>query len=266
MNVWASWRSPSRSASHCDDADDVERTSRSFESEGTGPLTSNVAEGGAFVRTRAGPRRAGHPAPRVPAMLLDEESSASGEHGDLARRLPAHADEPRSAYLDRTGPDGQAAHLSPLLRHRRGHGEHGGGPRLVMEITASRRCALLRGDCAAGVRLEERPAAYIRRHAQTLYHPVGTCAMGGGRRRRAARARHRGPAGRRRLGDADRPAREHERADDHDRRARRGPDPRPVAADGGDRRGGRLNAAERSRTATLAAVGTAERRRNGRLY
>ena len=47
-----------------------------------------------------------------------------------------------------------------------------------------------------------------------------------GRRPAAARLRLRGPARRRRLGDADDHARQHERRDDHDRREGRGSDPR----------------------------------------
>ena len=72
--------------------------------------------------------------------------------------------------------------------------------------------------------------AHIARWTQTLYHPVGTCAMGSGdarrRRPRAARSRRRGTPGRRRVGDAaDRP-RQHQRRHDHDRREGRRPGPR----------------------------------------
>ena len=58
-----------------------------------------------------------------------------------------------------------------------------------------------------------------------------------GGRRGAAGPRHRGAAGRRRLGDADDHARQHERADDHDRREGLRPDPRQAAPAG--RRGTR---------------------------
>ena len=65
--------------------------------------------------------------------------------------------------------------------------------------------------------------AHVRAVAHCLYHPVGTCAIGSGRRRGAARAGRRGPARRRRVGDAGGPARQHERGRDHDRRAGRRP-------------------------------------------
>ena len=58
----------------------------------------------------------------------------------------------------------------------------------------------------------------------TIFHPVGTAKMGlterseGGGRRAAARARHRGPARDRRLGDADDHVRQHQFAHHDDRR------------------------------------------------
>ncbi len=76
--------------------------------------------------------------------------------------------------------------------------------------------------------------ADLRRRLMLIYHPVGTARMSDthaarGRRLAAARARARRPARDRRFGDAADPRRQHERADDHDRRARRRPDPRTRA-------------------------------------
>ncbi len=61
--------------------------------------------------------------------------------------------------------------------------------------------------------------AFIERNTTTLYHPVGTCAMG---RVVDSELRVLGldePARGRRLGDADPGPRQHQCADDHDRRA-----------------------------------------------
>ena len=54
VNVWALWRSPEPvSLATRDDAGGDRRERRAFEEQGTGPLTSNVAEAGAFARTSA---------------------------------------------------------------------------------------------------------------------------------------------------------------------------------------------------------------------
>ena len=74
----------------------------------------------------------------------------------------------------------------------------------------------------------------LRNRGVSNLHPVGTCRMGHGRRRRgrsaAAGARHPGPAGGGRLDHAAGGRRQHQRALDHDRREGRGDDPRGRAA------------------------------------
>ena len=76
----------------------------------------------------------------------------------------------------------------------------------------------------------ERAELSLRRYSHTLYHPVGTARMGIGcrirRRSGASSPRGRGPAGGRRLGDADDHPRAHQCARDRDRRGRRRSDPR----------------------------------------
>ena len=61
--------------------------------------------------------------------------------------------------------------------------------------------------------------AFIERNTTTLYHPVGTCGMGRVVDEELRVLGMDGAARRRRLGHADAGSREHQRADDHDRRA-----------------------------------------------
>ena len=93
--------------------------------------------------------------------------------------------------------------------------------------------SVLDGEWSPGAAVQGRDAlrASVKDTLESLYHPVSSCRMGtdepGGPGLAAPGARHRGPAGRRRLGHADAGPRQHQRAHDHDRRAGGRPDPRP---------------------------------------
>ena len=112
------------------------------------------------------------------------------------------------------------------------------GMQLAREIAAQ---APLREIVVRGAQARRRGAATARSSKPTcaarlmlIYHPVGTARMSDTHERRrrlaAARARPRGPARGRRLDHADDPRRQHERADDHDRREGARPDPRATRA------------------------------------
>ncbi len=71
--------------------------------------------------------------------------------------------------------------------------------------------------------------AFVRQRSETLYHPVGTCRMGVDPAATVVDPQLRvhgveQPARRRRVGDAEDRARQHQRTDDHDRRTRGGAD------------------------------------------
>jgi hypothetical protein len=74
------------------------------------------------------------------------------------------------------------------------------------------------------VRSDDEIRDAIRRRADTIYHPVGTCRQRG--RPRAARARRERPARGRRLGHAEPRVRQHQRADGDDRGEGERPDSR----------------------------------------
>jgi choline dehydrogenase-like flavoprotein len=151
-----------------------------FESEGRGPLTSNVAEAGGFARTREGldaPDIQLHFAPSI----FDAEGLVPGQEHGFA--LGACVLKPKSrGMVALASPDPTA---KPLILHN--YYEHPddlasavAGVRLCMEIA---RTSPL-GDYATGVYnapasdSEEDIVAHIRANVQTLYHPVGTCKMG----------------------------------------------------------------------------------------
>jgi len=150
---------------------------------GRGPLTSNVAEGAAFVRTR--PDLPGPDLELIFAPVPFEEEGLVKPTRDGVT-LAAILLQPRSVgevrlrsadplappvvdprYL--SDPDGDDA---TVLVH---------GLRLARRILAQEPLAryveseLLPGD---GARTDEVLLAHLRARSQTLYHPVGTCRMG----------------------------------------------------------------------------------------
>lgn len=148
---------------------------------GRGPWSSNVAEAGAIVRTAAATDDrpdlqltfglasfAGHGrSALVPAFSLGVVGLSPASRGRLRLRdrdpaVPPAID-PR--YLT------EARDTEPLVE----------GVRLARKITAVGPLADARGserEPGPGIETDREIAAWIRRRAQTSYHPVGTCRMG----------------------------------------------------------------------------------------
>lgn len=150
---------------------------------GRGPLTSNVAEGGAFFDSRDGlpaPDLQVHMAPtgfvdngrREPTARLMTTgatlvSVASRGSVRLASADPFWRPVIDPAYLD------DPTDLDALLA----------GCRILLEIADQQPLSKVRGrpflpESGRAV-TDEALTEHIRATAQTLYHPVGTCAMGG---------------------------------------------------------------------------------------
>jgi choline dehydrogenase len=150
---------------------------------GRGPLTSNVAEAHAFVRARPG-----LPAPDLellfsPVLFVAEGLQPPPGHGltigavtlqprsrgriELASPDPAAKPAIHAGYLS----DPEANDLAVLLH----------GIRLARRILATAPLASEIADeytPGSAVRTDAELADYVRSDCQTLYHPVGTCAMG----------------------------------------------------------------------------------------
>ena len=151
-----------------------------FEGEGRGPLTSNVAEAGGFMRTRDD-----LPAPDIqfhfaPARFANEGLVPGDGHGFA---LGACLLKPKSrGFVALGSPDPTA---KPLIVHN--YLEH---PDDVASIVAGvRRCMEIcesgpLGELSTGMLIgpashsDEDILANVRQKVQTLYHPVGTCRMG----------------------------------------------------------------------------------------
>src|ERR671917_1466689 len=150
-----------------------------FEAEGRGPLTSNVAEAGGFARTRDD-----LPAPDVqfhftPARFQSEGLVPGDGHGFS---VCACVLKPKSrGYVALGSPDPTA---KPLIVHN--YPEHPddvasmvAGVRMAMEICATEPLAGYSPEVLMGPESlsDEDILAKSRAHMQTLYHPVGTCAI-----------------------------------------------------------------------------------------
>lgn len=142
-----------------------------------GPLGSNVAEAGAFVRVM--PEA---PAPDLqyhfgPAYFADHGfTRPAGNYLTLGPTLIA----PQSrGFIRLRSADPEA---NPRIQPRYLTERHDievlrRGVELAREIASQKAFDLYRGGEAAPGRGKEL-RAYIRQYAQTLYHPAGTCAMG----------------------------------------------------------------------------------------
>ena len=183
VTVWALWRSPEPvSLATAMAPEFVEANVAAFETEGKGPLTSNLAEAGGFARTDDGLAAPDIQLHSIPAILSEDPPFGLSEHGISIGVCLLTPSSRGQVYL--AGPEPTA---KPFILHRYFDDESDmrrieAGLALVLDIA---RQSALEPYCAQGEQLpasgaESDVRAWIRRHAQTLYHPVGTCAMGAG--------------------------------------------------------------------------------------
>jgi choline dehydrogenase len=153
---------------------------RQFEEEGRGPLTSNIPEAGGFVRTRAGLAAPDVQFHSLPVMFLDGALGASVEHGISFGPCVLKPDSRGEVVLATAQPTAK-----PRIRHNYYAAESDlstmvAGLRVGLEIArqealipfTEKRFRFPDSDSEADLR------AFARANTQSVYHPVGTCAMG----------------------------------------------------------------------------------------
>ncbi|MFI1235088.1 GMC family oxidoreductase [Nocardia salmonicida] len=151
-----------------------------LQSQGRGPLTSNVGEAGGFVRTDPG-----LPGPDVqfhqaPVLFYDEGLGAPVAHGFA---LGACAVKPTSrgrVTLRSSAPDTAPRILHNYLSTDEDRAGLSGALRIALDITGR---PALRDVISSNFVVPESDSdadllAFAQRTAQTLYHPTSSCAIG----------------------------------------------------------------------------------------
>jgi choline dehydrogenase len=151
-----------------------------FQTQGRGPLTSNAAEAGGFVRTREGLDAPDVQFQFVPALFVQEGLVPGQAHGFT---LAASVVKPRSrGQVTLVSPDPT---VKPFIIHNYYNDPEDlrtqvAGVRLAMQIANTAPLAQWASApyLAPASDSDEDITAHIRARMQTISHPVGTCKMG----------------------------------------------------------------------------------------
>lgn len=148
-----------------------------------GPLTSNVAEAAAFVRTDPTA-----PVPDLelvfaPVLFADEGLTRPTEDGVTVAAVLLQPESVGEVRLRSASPLDPAVIDPRYLTDARGNDAHvlRYGIRLARKLLATEPLArVVTGELLPGVDATDDDAldAHLRAHSQTLYHPIGTCRMG----------------------------------------------------------------------------------------
>jgi choline dehydrogenase len=140
-----------------------------------GPLTSNIAEAGAFVKSREDLAECDLQFHFAPVHYVDHGFTKPGGHGfslgptllhpKSRGRVTLQSGNPMDAPLIDPGYLSDPADIAPLIE----------GVKLARRIADAKAFDPYRGK---PVFEPDDPEFYVRARAETLYHPVGTCKMG----------------------------------------------------------------------------------------
>ena len=151
-----------------------------LESEGRGPLTSNIPEAAGFFRTRAGLEAPDVEFHFAPSMFFDEGLTAPSDHGYCFGPVVIHPTSRGRVMLRAPLPDSKPRVLCNFLTTDEDRRSMIDGMRIALEIAQQEP---LRTVERAPFRVpdsdsDEDLLAFARRAGQSVYHPTSTCAMG----------------------------------------------------------------------------------------
>jgi choline dehydrogenase len=141
----------------------------------TGPLTSNIAEAGAFAKSRAELAECDLQLHFAPVHFVEHGLKNPPGHGfslgavlltpKSAGRIYLRSADPRDAPAIDPAYLSEEEDITPLRE----------GLKSIWKLLESNPFDAYRGKA---VFEKQDTASYVRAHAETLYHPVGTCQMG----------------------------------------------------------------------------------------
>ena len=151
-----------------------------LESEGRGPLTSNIPEAAGFFRTRSGLEAPDVEFHFAPSMLYDDGLTAPEASGFCFGPVVITPSSRGRVMLRAPLPDSKPRVLSNFLSTEDDWTRMLAGLRMALEIAEQEP---LRAVARAPFRIPESDSdadlrAFIRRGVMTVFHPTSTCAVG----------------------------------------------------------------------------------------
>jgi choline dehydrogenase-like flavoprotein len=151
-----------------------------LQTEGRGPLSSNIPEAAGFFRTRPGLDGPDVEFHFAPSLFFDEGLTAPSDHGYCFGPVVIHPTSRGRVMLRTPLPDSKPRVLCNFLTTAEDRESMLDGMRLALEI--ARQPALRSAQRAPFSVPESDDEAdlleFIRRAGQSVYHPTSTCAMG----------------------------------------------------------------------------------------
>jgi choline dehydrogenase len=151
-----------------------------LETEGRGPLTSNIPEAAGFFRTRAGLDAPDIEFHFAPSMFFDEGLTAPADHGYCFGPVVIAPTSRGRVMLRAPLPDSKPRVLCNFLTTEEDRQSILAGMRTALDIAAQPALkSVERGPFSVPEGdSDEELMAFIRRASQSVYHPTSSCAMG----------------------------------------------------------------------------------------
>jgi choline dehydrogenase len=151
-----------------------------LESEGRGPLSSNIPEAAGFFRTRPGLDAPDVEFHFAPSLFFDEGLTAPADHGYCFGPVVIKPTSRGRVMLRTPLPDSKPRVLCNFLTTEEDRASALAGMRLALEIAAQAPLKAVERE-PFGVPDSDSDAdlvAFIERAGQSVYHPTSTCAIG----------------------------------------------------------------------------------------